>query len=104
MTSPSSIRARLFYNSTCPPCQWMSKLAVMLALGAIRRVPLTGEEARQLYQAHPGREGQLMLQAGQRVVFGRRVFAEVPRCILRAWWHLLRFPFISLATYAPHNR
>ncbi len=47
-----NIRATLFYKSYCPPCQWMSKLAVILSLGSIKRVPIEGEVANRLYETY----------------------------------------------------
>ena len=75
-------RPTLFYKPTCPPCRWMSKAAVVLSMGVIRRVPISSEEAAVIYREHPGREGQLMLRQGRRVSFQRRVFAEVPLILL----------------------
>ncbi|MEO1087725.1 MAG: hypothetical protein AAFY88_26120 [Acidobacteriota bacterium] len=77
-------RPTLFFKPTCPPCGWMSKLAVVLSLGVIRRVPIDSEEAAVIYRDHPGRDGQLMLREGRRVTFQRRVFAAVPRIIVTA--------------------
>ena len=79
------IRARLFYKSSCPPCRWMSKLATILSLGAIKRVSIMGKEAKAIYEKYPEHSGQLVLINGERVTFGRLVFAEVPRCIINAW-------------------
>jgi len=92
-TPPFSIRARLFYKSTCSPCQWMSKLAVFLSLGTIHRIPISSEEAKDLYRSNPEKEGQLILVLGKQNIFGPMVFAAVPRCILMAWWKLMTFPF-----------
>ena len=82
-------RPTLFYKPTCPPCRWMSKMAVILSLGVIRRVPIDSREAAALYRHHPDNEGQLMLREGTRVTFQRRVFAAVPRIILTAGPRLL---------------
>ncbi|MEM6793143.1 MAG: hypothetical protein AAF725_04140 [Acidobacteriota bacterium] len=82
-------RPTLFFKPTCPPCRWMSKLAVILSLGVIRRVPIDSQEAAALYRNYPDKEGQLMLQEGTRVTFQRRVFAAVPRVILTAGPRLL---------------
>ncbi len=84
------VRATLFYKSYCPPCQWMSKLAVMLALGSIKRVPIEGDEANSIYEKYREHQGQLILVKGNRVTFGRLVFAEIPRTIIIVWWHLIR--------------
>jgi len=45
---------RLFYRATCPRCRWLSRVALVLALGRIRRVPLGSPEAEALV-----REGRL---------------------------------------------
>jgi hypothetical protein len=67
----------------------MSRLVVWFSLGTIRRVPLTSNEARELYRRFPEQEGQLVLIQGDRVTFGRMVFAAVPRTVLVAWLHAL---------------
>jgi hypothetical protein len=85
-----AIRARLFYKSTCPPCNWMSKLATIMSLGTIKRVSILGDEADALYEKYPDHRGQLVLIEGKRVTFGRLVFAAVPRCIVMAWFNLIR--------------
>lgn len=45
---------RLFYRATCPRCRVLSRVALVLALGRIRRVPLDSPEADVLV-----REGRL---------------------------------------------
>ncbi|HEX2079686.1 MAG TPA: hypothetical protein VHG08_18365 [Longimicrobium sp.] len=42
---------RLFYRDTCPRCRRLSRLALLLALGRIRRVPLGSPEAEALVRA-----------------------------------------------------
>lgn len=87
--SRTELRSRLFYKSTCPPCSWMSKLVVLFSLGSIKRIPLNTHQAKIIYRQHTEYEGQLMLQNGKRITFGRSVFAMVPWCIVTTWWRLL---------------
>ncbi|MDP9611075.1 hypothetical protein JOF35_003352 [Streptomyces demainii] len=79
----------LFYKATCPPCRSLSRLAVIVSLGVIRRVPIGSDAGRALYARYPGHEGQLILLETRRVTFGRRVFAAVPRVIVTAPFRLL---------------
>jgi hypothetical protein len=81
-------RPTLFYKNTCGPCGWMSRLAVVLSLGVIRRQPIDSAAAKALYARYPEHDGQLVLADGDRVTFGRRVFAEVPRVIVAAPFQL----------------
>jgi hypothetical protein len=67
----------------------MSRLAVLLSLGVIRRNPIDSQAARALYERYPGHDGQLVLVDRSRVTFGRRVFAAVPRVIAEAPFRLL---------------
>ena len=83
-------RPALFFKRTCPPCQWMSRLAVIFTAGLVRRVPIDSAEARELYRRFPEHEGQLVLMEPHRVTFGRRVFLAAPRVIVSA-------PFFWLA-------
>lgn len=49
---------RLLYRATCPRCRRLSRLAWLLALGRIRRVPLGSPEAQAIVRAGqvpPGR-------------------------------------------------
>jgi hypothetical protein len=93
-------RARLFYDDTCPPCRKLSRLAVVLALGTVRRVPLGSAEAARLHADHPQWAGQLLLlrptRRGDRAHLGLRVFAalpfhvllDIPRLLWQAFLHL----------------
>lgn len=81
---------RLFYKDSCPPCRWMSKLAVVLSCGTIRRIAISSIEARALYAIYPQHAGQLLLIEGSRLTAGRLVFAAVPATIVRA---VFRLPF-----------
>jgi hypothetical protein len=87
-------RRDVFYQETCPPCRVLSRLAVLLALGAIRRVPLGSDEAAALHEEHPEWRGQLLMLDGETVHLGPRVFRAVPLTILSVFVDLLRRPFI----------
>jgi hypothetical protein len=86
-------RFRLFYQERCPPCRFLSRLVVILAAGAIRRVPLDSVEAAALYRERPEWRGELLMTGGGRVWTGTAVFQAVPRAVLAAWWSLLKKPF-----------
>ncbi|MGB7922610.1 MAG: hypothetical protein WCF57_05140 [Pyrinomonadaceae bacterium] len=90
LTPDSSMRrANLFYKSTCPPCRWMSRLAVILSFGIIRRTPVSSAEAKALYQQYPEHDGQLILTYPHGVAFGRMVFAAVPLVVLKGGWDII---------------
>jgi hypothetical protein len=82
-------RFRLLYDAGCPPCRTLSRLAVALSLGTIRRVACDAPEAAALRARHAARRGELLLTDGARAWIGPAVFAAVPRAILAA---LLRRP------------
>lgn len=90
-------RVRVFYDETCPPCRTLSRLVVVLSLGAMARVPLGSEEAARLHRRHPEWTGQLLLLDGGEAWLGPRVFAAVPRKILQVYGRLLARPFRILA-------
>lgn len=79
----SSIRPSLFYKATCPPCRQLSRVAVALSLGLVRRMPLSSEQAEQIYASHPQHRGQLMLRDGTEVYFGLRVLRRLPHAVVR---------------------
>jgi hypothetical protein len=83
------VRFRLVYDAGCPPCRTLSRLAVALSLGTIRRVAGEMPEAAALRARHSARRGELMLTDGARAWIGPAVFAAVPRAIFAA---LLRRP------------
>jgi len=85
-----AIRPSLFYKDSCPPCRQLSRVAVTLSLGHVRRVPLSSEEANVLYQDYPDRRGQLMLRDGDDVRFGLAVLRALPRAVVRTWWRAAR--------------
>jgi hypothetical protein len=68
----------------------MSKLAVILSFGTIKRIPISGKEAEAIYQNFPGERNKLMLQVGHDFIFGRTVFVHVPRCIIFIWWQWIK--------------
>ena len=83
-------RPHLFFDGHCPPCRWMSRLAVRLSLGSIRRVPLDSADARALYEAYPHARGQIVLLYRHHMSFGRPVFAALPLVVLTHWFGTLR--------------
>jgi hypothetical protein len=85
-TDRSARRPKLFYKSTCPPCCWMSRLAVILSFGIIRRLAISSAEAKTLYRQYPEHEGQLVLVHPHGVTFGRKVFAAVPLVVITGGW------------------
>ena len=89
----SEIRRDVFYKEACPPCRLLSRLAVFLSFGAIRRVALESSEAAALHETHPEWRGQLLMLDGDAVHLGARVFGAVPLTILTVFFDLLRKPF-----------
>jgi predicted DCC family thiol-disulfide oxidoreductase YuxK len=81
-------RFRLLYNASCPPCRTLSRLAVAMSLGAIRRVALDAPETVALRARHPAWRSELLLidDVTGRAWIGPAVFAAVPRAILAALW------------------
>jgi len=73
----------LLYRGSCARCRVLSRLAVLLTLGTLRRVPLDSDEADRLRQLYPVTRGKLALIDGRRVVHGARVVVEAPRWMLR---------------------
>lgn len=90
-------RRRLFYKSYCAPCRFLSRLAVILSLGAIRRVPLGSAEAAALHGEHPEWRGQLLMLDRDGVRIGPQVFRAVPLAVLSVYWNLLKKPFTTQA-------
>ena len=86
----SDIRPSLFYKNSCPPCRQLSRVALVLSLGHIRRVPLDSSEAEVIYAQYPARRGQLMLRHGERVWFGLDVLRAIPMAVLRTWVRAVR--------------
>lgn len=89
------IRAKLYYKDTCPPCRFLSNLVVILSAGTIKRVPISGNEAKEMYRLYPEHEGQLALLMHQKYTFGKYVFLKVPLCILNALWQIVRKTIIQ---------
>jgi hypothetical protein len=96
MSDPAG-RRRLFYKPYCQPCRFLSRLAVILSLGAIRRVPLDSAEAAALHQQHPEWRGQLLMLGRDGVRIGPQVFRAVPLAVISVYWNLLKKPFTSQA-------
>lgn len=82
-------RPTLTYKPTCPPCRWMSRLAGVLSLGVVRRVPVEGAEAEALYDRYPDHRGELVLRDGDDTWFQRRVFLAIPLVISRTWMRVI---------------
>lgn len=83
----SRARFTLVYDAGCPPCRTLSRLAVVLSLGTIRRVAGETPQAAALRARHAARRGELLLTDGARAWTGPAVFAAVPRAILAALLH-----------------
>ncbi len=86
----AGIRPALFYKSTCPPCRQLSRVAVALSLGLVRRVPLSSPQAEALYARYPEHRGQLMLDDGGEVHFGLGVLRRLPQAVVRTAGRALR--------------
>ena len=91
----SGVRPSLFYKNTCPPCRQLSRVALVLSLGHIRRVPLDSAEAEVIYAEFPDKRGQLMLRHGARVWFGLDVLRAIPMAVVRTWLRALHAMFTS---------
>lgn len=91
----SGIRPSLFYKNTCPPCRQLSRVALVLSVGHIRRVPLDSAEADIIYAEYPDKRGQLMLRHGARVWFGLDVLRAIPAAVVRTWLGALRATVMS---------
>lgn len=87
---------RLTYNPDCGPCRRLSILALILAGGRLRRVPLRSPEAERLFSDHPTLEGRLVLfRAGSGGVF-------VP--IAAGWAVLVALPAVVRDSLAQQRR
>jgi len=91
----SAERPIIFFNGACPPCRWMSRLAVRMSLGLVTRAPLSELEATSLYGRRPEARGQIVLMYAGRYVFGRPVFAALPWTMLRYAGFRLRRSFAT---------
>lgn len=91
----SGVRPSLFYKNTCPPCRQLSRVALVLSLGHIRRVPLDSAEAEVIYAEYRDKRGQLMLRHGARVWFGLDVLRAIPMAVVRTWLRALHAMFTS---------
>lgn len=72
--------ALLLYRSTCGKCRILSAAVVVLACGAIRRVPAASPEAARLYASFDQPPGQLAMISGDTFHTGR----AIPRAFLMA--------------------
>ena len=97
-------RPHLFFDGHCPPCRWMSRLAVRLSLGSIMRVPLESSATQQLYDAHPQARGQIVLLYRRQMSYGRRVFATLPRIVLSHWLTVLGRVLRLAPSHGEHGR
>jgi predicted DCC family thiol-disulfide oxidoreductase YuxK len=84
-----AIRPSLFYKDTCPPCRQLSRVALVLSLGHVRRVPIRSEEAEAFYASYPEQRGRLVLRHGADVWFGLDVLKAIPGAVLRTWGRAL---------------
>lgn len=75
----------LLYRGSCPKCRLLSRLAVIAALGVLRRIPIGSDEADHLYRLHPGTQGQLALFHRGLVATGPRVIPAALGLFLRIW-------------------
>jgi predicted DCC family thiol-disulfide oxidoreductase YuxK len=89
LESMSWHRPHVFFDGHCPPCIWMSRVAVRLSLGAIVRVPLQSDAARRFYYRYPQARGQIVLLYRDHASFGRPVFASLPGVLVTHWLHVL---------------
>jgi predicted DCC family thiol-disulfide oxidoreductase YuxK len=97
-------RPHLFFDGHCPPCQWMSRLAVRLSLGTIRRVPLESAAAQRLYDRYPQARGQLVLLYRDHMYFGRPVFAALPPVVLGHWLIVIGRVLRLVPSHHRHSR
>jgi hypothetical protein len=85
LLSSGSERPILLYRGSCPKCRLLSRLAVIAALGVLRRIPIGSDEADRLYRRHPGTEGQLALFHGDLMATGPRVIPLALLLFIRIW-------------------
>lgn len=78
-------RAILLYRGTCPKCRFLSRLAVALSAGTLRRIPIDSDAATALYRRIPQSDGRLALFSASGVTTGWRVVPAGVRVLLSAW-------------------
>jgi len=78
--------AVLLYAQGCPKCRFLSAVLIVLAAGALRRVPLERTEYAGFYEDHPEGRGYPALIDDGRVTAGRAVFAAVPLFVVKSWY------------------
>lgn len=82
-------KAVLLYRASCRRCRFLSRLAVALSFGAMRRIALSSDAAQQLYQQHPETRGKLALIDGEYVRCGLRVVPAGLALAARGLWQAL---------------
>lgn len=80
----------LVYRGTCPKCRMLSRLAVLLSAGSLRRVPLDAPEAELLHSLYPDSQGRI-------AVFGHGIVAYGGKALSAAFFIMLR----SIARLGP---
>ena len=83
----------LLYRGTCTKCRYLSRLAVLMSLNKIRRVPINSDEAGRLYAAYPGTQGQLALFHPGGLVTSWHVVPMGTKLILESWWQWISHKF-----------
>lgn len=78
----SMISWTVYYKEHCRPCRSLSKLAVFLSGGTLRRASLNSQEARALHRIHPEWRGQLLMIENGRISLGSEVFYRLPSLLL----------------------
>ena len=73
----------LVYRGTCPKCQRLSRLAVILSLGTLHRIPLDAPEAELLHRLYPQSQGRI-------AVFGQGIVAYGVKALFAAAFITLR--------------
>jgi len=64
-------RPLLFYQAWCPRCRVLSRLAELLSLQTIRRMPIDSRQAELIRSRSPDWRGELLLAEGERIWRGR---------------------------------
>ncbi len=73
----------MLYRDTCGKCRLLSRLAVVAALGRIRRAPASSALAIDIVRRVPVARGKLVLLDGPRLVTGWKVIPSLVLCALR---------------------
>jgi hypothetical protein len=75
--------AVLVYRSTCPKCRWLSKIALIITFNQLRRIPLSSDEAQQIYAAFPGTKNKLAVFYRGKLYIGKKVIGGITHFFLR---------------------